>query len=221
MAQTLTFSQIKTVWMNASDGTPYHTEAWSALMAAIAMAESGGSPTAKNAVDNNGTQTSWGLWQISLGNHSAPASNWSDPNENAKLAIAKLNTQGLSAWGTYTSGAFKQFLSPTQSLPPGQGTTNATLTGLDLNPVTWFEAPIKGLEWAGKFAYGQSIGKISTDVEGLASISQSLGGMVTAVSKIGELFLLLFRPAFWLRVGAFFVGLLALYYGVQFMRESL
>ena len=29
---------------------------------------------------------------------------------NAQLAVQKYNTQGLGAWGTYTSGAYQQFL---------------------------------------------------------------------------------------------------------------
>jgi hypothetical protein len=33
---------------------------------------------------------------------------------------------------------------------------------------------------------------------------------VQAVSKIGQLFSLLFQPAFWVRVGAFLVGAIAL-----------
>jgi Lysozyme like domain len=108
---SLSYAQLKGVWLGASKGTRYHSNAWASLMAAIAEAESSGDPLATNPTDNNGTQTSWGLWQISDGNHSEPAPNWADPNENAKLAIQKLDGQGLSAWGTYTSGAYKWFLS--------------------------------------------------------------------------------------------------------------
>src|SRR6202035_5947295 len=47
----------------------------------------------------------------------APAPNWNDPLENAKLAVGKWKTQGLWAWGTYTSGAYKQFLPSGTSIP--------------------------------------------------------------------------------------------------------
>jgi hypothetical protein len=107
----LTYAQLKGVWLAAAKGTKYATNAWASLMAAIAEAESRGDPTATNPTDNNGTQTSWGLWQISLGNHAAPSPNWADPVTNAKLAIGKLNGQGLTAWGTYDSGAYKAYLS--------------------------------------------------------------------------------------------------------------
>jgi Lysozyme like domain len=108
---TLSYAQLKGVWLNASQGTSYHTNAWASLMAAIAEAESSGDPLATNPTDNNGTQTSWGLWQISNGTHSAPSPNWADPSVNAQLAIGKLNSQGLGAWGTYDSGAYHAYLS--------------------------------------------------------------------------------------------------------------
>jgi len=107
----LSYSQLKGVWLTAAQGTRYATNAWASLMAAIAEAESSGDPLATNPTDNDGTQTSWGLWQISLGNHEPPAPNWADPVENAKLAIGKLDDQGLSAWGTYDSGAYRAYLS--------------------------------------------------------------------------------------------------------------
>jgi Transglycosylase SLT domain len=72
-----------------------------ALMAAIAEAESGGNPRAHNASGASG------LWQI-LG---LPfPGNVYDPLTNAKMALAKFRSQGLGAWTTYTSGAYKQFL---------------------------------------------------------------------------------------------------------------
>lgn len=80
------------------------------LMAAIAEAESGGDPNSLNATDYGGTQSSYGLWQISTGTHTPPSPNWADPKTNAQLAVRKLKSEGLGAWGTYTSGAYKQFM---------------------------------------------------------------------------------------------------------------
>lgn len=80
------------------------------LMAAIALAESGGQTNALNPSDNGGKQSSFGLWQISTGTHTPPDPNWSDPVVNARLAVGKYKSQGLKAWGTYTSGAYKRFL---------------------------------------------------------------------------------------------------------------
>ena len=121
----LSYAQLKAVWLDAAKGTQYGTNAWASLMAAIAEAESGGNPDATNPTDNGGTQTSWGLWQISLGNHAAPSPNWNNPTVNAQLAIGKLEGQGLSAWGTYTSGAYRTYLNGATT-PDGAGITGGS-----------------------------------------------------------------------------------------------
>lgn len=114
------YGQLEQLWISAGG-----SRALAPLMAAIALAESGGNPAANNTTDNNGTQTSWGLWQVSDGTHNWPGS--ADPNvpaNNAKYAVAKYQSQGLTAWGTYDSGAYKKFYQgnvPPSSLPQGGG----------------------------------------------------------------------------------------------------
>jgi hypothetical protein len=128
----LSYAELKGLWLQAAKGTKYATNTWASLMAAIAEAESSGDPGATNPTDNNGRQTSWGLWQISNGDHSAPP-NWSSPAGNAQLAIGKLNSQGLTAWGTYTSGAYKAFLSDkttAAAAPAGAGPDAVTTAAL-------------------------------------------------------------------------------------------
>lgn len=75
-------------------------------MAAIAMAESGGKVAAQNA------SGAAGLWQILPSAH--PQYNvprlLSDPLYNAQAAVAVEKSQGLGAWATYTSGAYKAFV---------------------------------------------------------------------------------------------------------------
>jgi Lysozyme like domain len=105
VATSLSFAQLEGLWIQA--GGPSNV---APLMAAIALAESGGRPTAENLTDNKGTQSSFGLWQISTGTHNPPNPNWSNPLTNAQLAVTKYNSQGLGAWGTYTSGAYKSRL---------------------------------------------------------------------------------------------------------------
>lgn len=119
----LSYAQLEGVWLQAAAGTKYATKAWAALMAAIGMAESNGETDVTNPNDNGGRQTSWGVWQISNGDHSQPSPTWNNPYTNAQLALGKLQGQGLSAWGTYTSGAYRAFLSNSTS------PTTAGLTG--------------------------------------------------------------------------------------------
>lgn len=221
---TYNYGQLESIWMQAASGTKYATKTWAALMAAIALAESAGNPDATNPTDNGGTQTSWGLWQISLGNHSEPAPNWNDPIENAKLAIGKLDSQGLTAWGTYNSGAYKQFLQG--SVPPqtvtdtgtgtGTGTGNQTATTASFNPMGWVEHAIVPFSWFGSLITG-----ITNVPSSIGDVATAITGLVRALTKIIELILLLFRPDFWLRVFSAGVGVLALGAGLYFLKEAL
>jgi hypothetical protein len=121
----LTYGELEALWIKAGG-----SKAMAPLMAAIAMAESSGYPTAYNPTDNNGTQTSWGLWQISNGTHSSPGPNPFNPLSNARMAVAKYRSQGLGAWGTYTSGAYRQFLrggvAPSELTSAITGSNNGT-----------------------------------------------------------------------------------------------
>lgn len=116
-----TYAQLQGLWIRAGG-----SKGMAALMAAIAMAESGGCSAAVNDTDNGGTQTSWGLWQISDGTHAEPAANILSPSVNAQQAVAKYQDQGLGAWGTYTSGAYKAYMSgattPDMNVPGAKGT---------------------------------------------------------------------------------------------------
>ncbi|HVH81902.1 MAG TPA: transglycosylase SLT domain-containing protein [Stellaceae bacterium] len=102
------YAQLESLWINA--GGP---KALAPIAAAIAEAESGGNSDALNPNDNNGTQSSFGLWQISNGTHAPPSPNWADPAANAQLAVAKYKGAGnsFSPWGTYASGAYRAYLS--------------------------------------------------------------------------------------------------------------
>jgi hypothetical protein len=117
-----TYAQLEGLWINA--GGP---KAVAAVAAAIALAESDGCSTALNPTDNGGTQSSFGLWQISNGTHNPSAANIYNGAVNAKLAVAKYKGAGnkFTPWGTYASGAYKQFLNggttPDTSVPTANG----------------------------------------------------------------------------------------------------
>lgn len=124
-----TFSQIESLWTQ-NGGSP----AAAPIAAAIAMAESGGNPQSLNNTPSTGDY-SVGLWQINyFGNldgprtaaYGNPTSLAADPNAQAKAAISiSGNGANWSPWSTYTSGAYKQYLS-------GGGTSSNTGGGATL-----------------------------------------------------------------------------------------
>lgn len=88
------------------------------IAAAIAMAESGGNP---NAVVHDSDDDSYGLWQINMKGTMGPdrRRKYGLPNNEALLdprrngmVMADLSQHGgnFSAWTTYTSGKYKQFV---------------------------------------------------------------------------------------------------------------
>jgi Lysozyme like domain len=89
------------------------------LMAAIGMAESGGNPIAHNLNSDTG-DNSYGFWQVNMNGPLGPARRKEfglqnneqlyDPTTNAMAMKRILQSSGPSAWTTYTSGQYKQFL---------------------------------------------------------------------------------------------------------------
>jgi hypothetical protein len=98
------------------------------IMAAIAMAESGGNSNAHNAKPPD---NSYGLWQINMIGNLGPErrqqigissdDKLKDPVINAHAAKLIKNSQGFGAWTVYKTGAYKRFLPAAQaasSSPP-------------------------------------------------------------------------------------------------------
>lgn len=113
------YSQLETLWINA--GGP---RAVAPLMAAIAMAESGGNSQAVSPTND------YGLWQINSTNFNVVPGGQSgvfNPENNAKAAVAIYHSQGLNAWSTYRTGAYKQFFSG--NAPTSAQTTSAAGIG--------------------------------------------------------------------------------------------
>lgn len=132
------------------------------LMAAIALAESAGDPAARNS-----SSGACGLWQI----HPAQAG-CDDPQQNARMAVAKYQSQGLGAWEAYTNGSYQQFLgASTTGKVPGSGSSTRAGTGL-----------LAGVA-VDPFGIGQGIGDFTGLVSGqLRSTGQHFvaGGQVLA-----------------------------------------
>lgn len=96
---TYSYSQLMQLWIAAGG-----SRTMAPIMAAIAMAESGGNPRAHNASGASG------LWQILGAVKSADQSRLFDPTVNAREAVLKFRSQGLGAWESYTNGSYKKFM---------------------------------------------------------------------------------------------------------------
>ncbi len=89
------------------------------IMGAIGMAESPGDPNAHNTNAKTG-DNSYGLWQINMLGSMGPSRRKSfgisnneelfNPSVNAKAAYKIYKSQGLGAWSTYKTGAYKDYL---------------------------------------------------------------------------------------------------------------
>lgn len=120
---TYTYAQLEDLWINAGGN-----KTLAPVMAAIALAESSGNPDARNP------SGATGLWQILGAVNPSDQGSLTNPQTNAKEAVLKYQSQGLGAWTTYTSGAYRQFLEGgVQPIPAGvaapqssTGTTGST-----------------------------------------------------------------------------------------------
>ena len=211
-----TYGQLETLWEQAGG-----SKTLAPLMAAIALAESGGDPGAMNYTDNNGTQTSVGLWQVSSGSHSYPSS-WTTPQGNAAEAVAKYQSQGLGAWGTYTSGAYQQYYqggTPASALPQGGGGSGVQQAQTDSFPGVpgWAQGafdiaagPIGILNAVGTEIGGALFGggkDIASTAQSFEGIWKSLDTIVKEIDAVLTGIEWLFVPSHWVRIIAFVFGL--------------
>jgi len=116
-------SSLAQLWIEAG-GSPKLAN----IMAAIAMAESGGNPSIVGGPNTDGTYDR-GLWQINDVNHYNHQKLVSDPLYNARAAVAIEKSSGLQAWVTYQTGAYKQFLGKPDLIKGGYGGGGSTFGG--------------------------------------------------------------------------------------------
>jgi lysozyme-like protein len=186
---TLSFAQLEGLWIQA--GGP---KLVAPLAAAIALAESSGNPAAVNPTDNGGTQTSWGLWQISDGTHNQPVANILDPRVNARAAVAKYTGAGntFRPWGTYATGAYKRYL-PSGYVAPAN-TTGGSSGGLS----GALDSALQDL--------GSAVTNPLDLATALTSIAKSFSAIGTIAGESIKAFEWLFVPSHWIRIMAFGFG---------------
>jgi hypothetical protein len=126
-------SELEALWVKA--GGP---KAEARVAAAIALAESGGVPTAKNP---EGPEHAEGLWQIK---GQLVSGNPFNPEVSAANAVAKWkDAKGFSPWTTFTGGEYKKFLGT-----EGSATPSGTILAGPLSPL------LEGVEAGAKAAGG-------------------------------------------------------------------
>lgn len=106
VAGAYTHGQLEQLW-TASGGDPGTAN----VAAAVALAESGGHPAVTSANPDGGINV--GLWQLDTRGKGAgyTMAQLQDPATNARLAImGSSNGTDWSAWATYGSGAYRQYL---------------------------------------------------------------------------------------------------------------
>ena len=122
----------------------------------------------------------------------------------------------VAAWaasGKWPASAGSPSSTPSGGSSPGGGSgTPADTTSFDWTLGT----PFADLPLLGKLITGTS-GSFSS----IGDVAKSITGLTRAASKMLELFALLFRPEFWLRVGAFMIAMFALGSGLYFLKGSL
>lgn len=143
---TLTYAQIRAYAAAAGAANPD-------VAAAVAMAESGGSTTAHNAVPPD---NSYGLWQINMYGTMGPArrkqlgissnAQLTDPATNARaMVVISSGGSNFSPWTTYTSGKYKKYLQGSNTAPTNTNAVDAGFTASNANAIT----DIPGDMWDG------------------------------------------------------------------------
>jgi hypothetical protein len=142
---TYTYTQLEDLWMQAGG-----SRAAAAIAAAIAMAESGGRSWVTSANPDGGTNV--GPWQLDTRGKGAgyTVAQLQDGPTNARLAVAGSNDgHDWSAWATWVSGAYKQFLGG-HGVPPGTPSTPLHLPnplGVPGQVVGAFKSAGTALDW--------------------------------------------------------------------------
>jgi hypothetical protein len=189
-------------------------------MAAIALAESSGNPNATNPTDNGGTQTSWGLWQISNGTHNQPVANVLNPQVNAAQAVAKYNASGFAPWGTYKTGAYRQFLPKGTITPSGVAPISGASTGSSGSSILQqLEDPFHIINGIGT-GIADLVTKPADIATSLTSIAQDVGALGSLLNTMLTDALWLFKPSNWIRVIAFAFGVGTLLPGVWMLSKA-
>jgi hypothetical protein len=216
-----TFAQLEQLWISAGGST-----ALAPLMAGVAIVESSGNPDAYNASGASG------LWQIEIPLHSnlvpGGAANVFNPADNAKAAVALSgNTMaGITAnWLAFEPTGAAQAIANANgatltSTTTGSSTgTSTASSGGSGGTSTW------GLIWDAISSEFPFLGEVVSGYKGTAStigdVATSISGLTSDFSTAIKLISWLFVPSHWLRIIAFFAGVMFLGGGIYMFKEAM
>ena len=119
----------------------------------------------------------------------------------------------LASWGNNIVGYGRV---PGSAASTGQASDTGATTD-SANPIGW----VIGSSGAEFKWFGGLIRGVTGQAATIGDVATGVTGIVRSLTKLTDLFLLLFRPEFWLRVGAFIFGVIALGAGLYFFKEAL
>ena len=214
---TYSYAQLEGLWIQAGGN-----KALAPLAAAIAMAESSGRETVTSSNPDGGTNV--GPWQLDTKGKGAgyTVAQLSDGLTNARVTVkASNNGTDWSAWETYVTGAYKRFLQGSvpatlTSVTPGSGSGSGSSSGLQVGT---FGAGVSAASpLLGSMLGGVSwISGIGSEVD---SVAKGIAGISNDISQAMNWASFLFMPSSWLRVGAFFAGVILLMMGAVMLAKS-
>ena len=173
------------------------------IMAAIAMAESGGRSTEFNGNAATGDK-SYGLWQVNMLGNMGPERRRAfgisdnaqlfDPATNANAARQVYQSQGFGAWSVYRSGAYRQFLPGAMAAGAGSpaGFNSAGLmggiqkAGQQLGGAIGTEKAVKDQQ-AFNDLFGAYLGKFGNYKQDLDGVTRSASQQLQDQQRIYEL----------------------------------
>lgn len=174
---------------------------------AIALAESGGRPSATH-LNANGT-TDYGLFQI---NHAVePDWDWQNPITNAQMALKIYLAHGFGRWATWNSGAYKLHLPMAQSGAAAyvkQFNNSQDPTG----HYNW--NPINDIQTAGRKGAAVAGGVVQSAADKLAPLAALASFLGNVGGKLGT-------RAFWVKVGIALIGVVLIVAGsIAFLKPA-
>lgn len=136
-------------------------------------------------------QQGWGIWQITPGN-SVPSAGINNallnPQANAKAAAAKLKSQGLDAWTTYTSGAYQPYFA-------GAKAAVAKVYGMPLSQVDQLASSAgHGAPDAGSSNQDAQTAQLTSTVAGPQGMLQETGTLLHGTAVVLDRAFALFAP---------------------------